>query len=113
MKSTILLTLIVLPFALAGPNNKARAPSPDISASIANFRSVLDSESSVISPRDTRQLNKPASRECKDLKGWKWCVSSCLELCDMICDCSSCPSNCVDRCAEKEQFRGCDGGHGH
>ncbi|CAG1960840.1 unnamed protein product [Fusarium graminearum] len=75
MKSTILLTLIALPFALAGPNNKARAPSPDISASIANFRSVLDSESSVISPRDTRQLNKPASRECKDLKGWKWCLT--------------------------------------
>ncbi|UZP36267.1 hypothetical protein NXS19_004083 [Fusarium pseudograminearum] len=30
MKSTILLTLIALPFALAGPNNKARASSPDI-----------------------------------------------------------------------------------
>ncbi|EKJ70795.1 hypothetical protein FPSE_09031 [Fusarium pseudograminearum CS3096] len=78
MKSTILLTLIALPFALAGPNNKARASSPDISASIANFRSVLDPKSSVISPRDTRQLNKPAARKCKDLKGWRWCWTDVL-----------------------------------
>ncbi|KAL3608557.1 hypothetical protein FPOAC2_03557 [Fusarium poae] len=107
MKPTILLSLITLPLALAGTTNKVKVSSPDISASIAKFRSIFDPESTVISPRDTQDQDK--GRKCKDLKGWKWCVSSCLELCDMICDCSGCPSNCVDRCAEKDKYRGCNG----
>ncbi|RGP75386.1 hypothetical protein FSPOR_742, partial [Fusarium sporotrichioides] len=80
MKPTMFLSLIAFPFALAaGTNNKAEAPSPDISVSMANFRSVFESESTLTSPRNTRRVNKLVSRKCKDLKGWKYCRMS-LEL---------------------------------
>ena len=84
-----------LPFvALAAASNNAKPTSPDISAAIANFRAALDPEHSEAPWKDNRHLDKLHSRKCKDLEGWKYCVSTCLELCDLICDCGSCPSNC-------------------
>ena len=84
-----------LPFvALTAASNKAKPTSSDISAAIANFRAALDPEHSEAPWKDNRHLDKLYSRKCKDLEGWKYCVSTCLELCDLICDCGSCPSNC-------------------
>ena len=87
--------ITLLPFvALAAASNNAKPTSPDISASIAKFRAALDPELSEVPWKDNRHLDKLYSRKCKDLEGWKYCVSTCLELCDLICDCDSCPSNC-------------------
>ncbi|CEI67278.1 unnamed protein product [Fusarium venenatum] len=74
MKPTIFLSLITLPFTLAGTINKAKASSPDLIASIAEFRSIFDPESSVILPRQDK------GRKCEDLEGWKRCRLS-VKLC--------------------------------
>nr|CEG05005.1 unnamed protein product [Fusarium clavum] len=109
MKLITFLPFVALSSTLAAASDNAKPTSHDISASIANFRAALDPEHSETPWKYNRHLSKLYSRKCKDLEGWKYCVSTCLELCDMICDCGSCPSNCVNECAKKEQFKGCNG----
>ncbi|RGP64844.1 hypothetical protein FLONG3_9422 [Fusarium longipes] len=92
MQVVIFLSLMTLPFTLAATKGNTKASAPDISASITNFRAVLESNSGETSSQDIHHLNKLESRKCKNPEGWKCCVP-----------------NCIDECAKKPRFRGCNG----